>query len=51
MKANLKTWPATPVEASLKSMTDFVLETLPKLLFQQKREQPGPAGHPMYYQG
>ena len=45
MKANLKTWPATPVEASPKISRHFKTADLPQLLL-SKEEQPGSAGHP-----
>lgn len=42
--SELKTWPATPVEASLRTLSQGCLETLSALL-PLNREQPGSVSH------
>jgi len=43
MKANLKTWPATPVEASLDSQMSFQIADLSQLLLSKGSSRGRPA--------
>jgi hypothetical protein len=46
MKSEFETWPATPVEGTLKSNQSLANWHQPELLLLYKTEQPGSADHP-----